>query len=91
MELLTLAQKLLDDLREVTAQAEQCAAKYNDPSLSAQERERYYAKEFNLLMDSAAIHEDILDITSDMRDNVTARNIEKQARQLMKVGIIDVN
>ena len=90
MELLEKARKLLDEMRETTALAEQCQAKMEDPRVPEVEKERAFQKEFNFLIDSASIYEDILDITRKMGDNLEARRIEREARRMLRTGMVDV-
>jgi hypothetical protein len=42
------------------------------------------------LIDSASIYEDILDITRKMGDNLEARRIEREARRMLRTGMVDV-
>lgn len=93
MELLKKCQDLIKDLEELNHRYDQLREKQNEAK-SQEQKEKYYVQEFNLCMEIASIHEDLMENIDYLErfENMDfiCNRFRRRAEGMMKSGVINV-
>lgn len=87
-----LVERLLEDLRQLTAKLDRVSELLEGNTLSMEERVNLYGQEFSLVLDISSIHEDISKELKKISgvDPLAARRLQKEADSYLQSEVFNV-